>query len=161
MVIRSSKSEVTKLQKVTAAENNGTMFYRCTLDQVINAHRDANSNVWLIYALEEYGWNAIDFDHNLFGSALIDDDLYICKTDGYEININGENVDPETALEYYDIEELSGYIENADDDIILHSITTYELSNKLDINELAIQMLNDQYSFLDLVEAAKDADFIE
>ena len=159
--MRIKSNKINNMRKITAATESGTVFYKCKLDQVIQAEKDNDCNTWLLYALIEYGWNAIDFDHNMYGSAIIDDELYICKTDGYEINVDGEQVDPESALEDYDIESLSGYIQDATADIIIHSITEYELSKDIDVEELAIQMLNDQYSFVDLVEAAKDADIIE
>ena len=112
------------------------------------------------YVINEYGWDALDFKHNLFGSEIIDDVLYICKTDGYEIQINGEDVEPEFALEDYSVEELSAYIDDADDDIITNSITTYELK-PIDLDEVSLRLLELGNSFIDVVKAAQDADIID
>lgn len=160
MKIKLNSSNQSKLRSVTAATQRGTTFYRCTIDQVIETLENIDANMWLQYVIKEYGWDAIDFKHNLFGSEIIDDVLYICKTDGYEIQINGEDVEPEFALEDYSIEELSAYIEDATDDIVRSSITTYELK-PIDLDEVSLRLLELGNSFTDVVKSAQDADLIE
>lgn len=160
MKIKLNQSNRINSKSITAATQSGTTFYKCTLDQVIEALKKADSNIWLQYVINEYGWDALDFKHNLFGSEIIDDVLYICKTDGYEIQINGEDVEPEFALEDYSVEELSAYIDDADDDIITNSITTYELK-PIDLDEVSLRLLESGNSFKDVVKAAYDADIID
>lgn len=146
---------------ITAALETGTHFYKIELPQLIDSLNDNDGNLWLIYALQEYGWNALDMDHNYFGSAIVDDIFYLCVTDGTEIEINGNLEDPETAIDDFGVDSIVNYIENATDNIIHRYITAYELNFKqVDVNDIAIKLLEDNYTFLEIVRSAEDADIL-
>ena len=149
-----------KLQSIEAATSYGTKFYRTTIDETIDALKQSNSNIWVIYMLESEGWNAIDFDNNLFGSKVIDDELFICETDGQDIQVNGHFIDPEKALEEYDVSELSAYIQPADKDKIAKSITGYEVKIS-DVDKVAIELLDNGYSFTDVVKDAEELELLD
>lgn len=141
---------------ITAATQVGTTYYQITLDDVKNAMKDNNdANIWILKSFEELGWDAIDFDHNLFGSQIIDNVLYLCVTDGRNIEVGGGLVDPEAALEDYDVSELSAYVQEADEDTILKYITQYEIETP-NFNKWAEDLLSDGYKFTDLVSAAQE-----
>lgn len=69
----------------------------------------------------------------MFGSAVFEENnedvIYICVTDGYEIEVDGEMVDPEEALENYAPIYLENHIQDANDDVIMRNITPYELAD--------------------------------
>ena len=132
------------------AKHAGTTFYSATVDDIIDAYGDMTLNAWIRQAFVDRGLDAIDYDHNLYGSAVINDVLYICVTDGYEIEVNGEEVDPEESLSEYTPEELSDYIEPATAEIIRRNITEYELKTP-DFESWAIDLLRYGYAFSKLV----------
>lgn len=141
---------------VTAAMQIGTTYYRVTLDDIESVMQDStDANIWILKSFQELGWDAIDFEHNLFGSQVIDDVLYICNTDGRDIDVRGEKVDPEIALEDYNLSELSDYIEDADDETVLKYITPYEIKTPK-FNNWASELLKDGYRFTDLVDDAQE-----
>ncbi len=112
---------------VSPAKNSGTTFYSASADDIIEAYGDVTLNVWVRKAFIERGLDAIDYDSNLFGSKVIDDVLYICVTDGQDIEVDGELVNPEEALEIYTPDELSKYIRPATKEVIRRYITEYEI----------------------------------
>ena len=132
----------------------GTHFYSATYDQVKDALNTYDTNLFVLYAFEKDGWDAI-YMSKLFGSDIIDDILYICVTDGKDIYVQGESVDPEAALSEFDITELQDYIEPADDEIIRQHITSYEIRIN-DIELIAINMLEDGISLNRLIENYND-----
>lgn len=138
----------------------GTTYYEAKLKDVQNALGDGvpsdDVNLWTSLYVDKYGFDAIDFDHNLFGSYIQGDKIYICITDGYDINVNGEDVDPETALDKYSIEELSAYVKPADDEIITKAINHYELKQPIPFDELAEDGIDIGYSFTELVKSGMD-----
>lgn len=136
---------------VSPAKNSGTTFYSASADDIIEAYGDVTLNVWVRKAFIERGLEAIDYDRNLFGSKVIDDVLYICVTDGQDIEVDGELVNPEEALEIYTPYELSEYIRPASKDIISRYITEYEIIIP-DFDNWAIDLLNDVYDFSKLVK---------
>ena len=113
------------------------------------------ANVWLLQRLESVGWEAIDLKNALFGSDVIDDVLYICCTDGKDIQVGDSLVDPEMALRGYSPEELRSYIVDADDKIVKRYVTEFALA-EFDIDESAEQLLKEGKSFIDLMEAAQN-----
>ena len=139
---------------IMAAKHEGTTFYQTTLDAVISALENDKANVWLRAAIAESGFDALNFETGLWGSQVINDDLFICDTDGQKLNIDGTLINPETALEEYHLEALSPFIQQATDDIILRYITEYEIKTP-DFDNLAIELLNGGWSFSEL---AKDAE---
>lgn len=139
--------------------SRGTTYYRCSLSEIIDSLSDTDANPWIISELSNYGWDAIDFKHNLFGSRIIDGILYICETNGQDISVNGNNIDPETALNEYSLEDLSNYITKADDKIISSKITGYEIQFK-DIDTTAIHLIESGISFQDVVQYADELNLI-
>lgn len=75
------------------------------------------------------------------------------------IHIDGTEVDPEQALDEYETEDLSAYIQDATDDIICASITGYELKFK-DIENTAIQILESGVSLKDLIADADELNLV-
>ena len=145
---------------ITAARSIGTTFYYTDLDNVREVLRNNDLNIFAQYWLDQYGWEAINLKDNLFGSQIIDDLLYICVTDGSDMIINGEAVDPEFALEEYGVDACSAYIEPAPDDIITRYISEYEI-DVADFEEAAMELLKGGYSFAELYKAAEDYNFDE
>lgn len=150
------KRTIKSATAVTAAMQIGTTYYRVTLDDIESVMQDStDANIWILKSFQELGWDAIDFEHNLFGSQVIDNVLYICNTDGRDIDVRGEKVDPETALDDYKLSDLSTYIEDADEEIILKYITPYEIKTPK-FNNWASELLKDGYTFTDLVNDAQE-----
>lgn len=141
---------------IKAAEENTsrTTFYRATLTDVVNATAE-DGNLWVAYALFIYGWGAINFKSHLFGSKVIDDVLYICDTDGRDILVDNETVEPEMVLEEYSIEDLEFYIKDATPAVINRFITSYEIKTP-DFNKWAPDLLKQGYTFIELAEDMED-----
>lgn len=153
---RSSDKFKSHMVSITDAERFGTTFYKATLQDVIDALVDDNANVWLITALVEDGFYALDLDSaGLSGSAVINNEIYICVSDGYAINLDGHEIEPEEALTSYSLEELEPFIQEATPDVITRYITTYELKMR-DVESLAIAAMDEGYSFNQLYEDYKD-----
>lgn len=144
---------------ITAAQSIGTTFYYTTLSDVIQTLKDKSQNEILIFLLETRGWYALDFEHNLFGSYVDGDDLYLCVTDGAEIEIDGVEVYPEDAIEEFGVDAIKPWLESATDDVITFRITEYELRS-FDIDDVALNMLNEGYHFVDIADAAEDMEII-
>lgn len=144
--------------------SEGTTFYEATLDDILSVLESDDANPWLIYALKSDGMDAIKID-DMFGSAIIDDVLYICVTDGRDIVVDGRRIDPEYALDNSMTQETvselySDYIVRASKDIIRERITEYEIEMR-NTSDLAAWMLDDGIAFEDIVEYAREIDLIE
>lgn len=127
MKISRNKSEYNaSMVSVQAAKNAGTTYYRIPLDKAVQALKNKKCNLFLAYELQRSGWSAIKIDE-FFGSKCIDDTLYFCVTDGQDINVGSQMLDPESALRKIHLEHLKPYIKDADDDFISKHITEYEL----------------------------------
>lgn len=137
------------------ATNSGTTFYYATIGDIIKAFESDDSNIWIQKAFTELEWDAIDLDNHLFGSQIVGDNLYICVTDGYDIEIDGNLVNPEEALELYTPDTLDDYIKPATDKIIHKYITEYEL-NTPDFDKWAVDLLEDNVEFSRLVRDYQD-----
>lgn len=142
-----------KIYSATAVTSK-TKFYSASLDDVLKAYDNPDKNCWVYASLKEYGWDCIDFDNNLFGSAVVDDILYICVTDGKDIRVMDSWVDPEYALEDYVIDVLQDYIIPATDKIITRYISSYEIF-KPDFDKLAPSLIKER-EFLDMVRDMED-----
>ena len=145
-------------KKITAAtEDMSTVFYKVEEDQMINAFKNSrDTNVFLIYMIASHGFECLDLS-KMFGSGIADDgNLYICKTDGQLIHVNGKEVDPEDALKDCTIEELFAYIQDADDETILWYITPDEIIVDKDIDNVAKEMLEAGYHFDELVADCRE-----
>ena len=148
--------------KILANSNQkaGTVFYEITLDQIIRYYSESTKNCWVRQAFIERGWDAIDFEHNLYGSAVIDDVLYMCVTDGADIIVDNTAIYPEEALEYFTIDDLVEYIQPVTDAIIKRYISEYEIKTP-DFDDWAITLLNNGYDFVKLVKDCTDFDYFD
>lgn len=151
-IIRTSKS-TNSIRKIVAAEGIGTTYYKATIDDVVDAIRDG-SNLFVYYAMLALGFESIDLDHNLFGSYIDGNTIYLCDTDGEDIEVNGQMFDPEDAMEELGPEALESYIQDATPEIIRRFITPYEL--KFDIDEGAYWLMKDGFGFTEIVKAYED-----
>ena len=88
------------------------------------------------------------------------DTLYICQTNYDPIMVNGEETNPETAMEDFGPEALSDYIQDASDDIVRRYITIYEVTN-FDVDEVATELIQNGYSFRELIDYYNDLDIDE
>lgn len=149
------KADSTDNAIATKISELGTIFYRISLDDVIKYFDSPKQNVWVWKSFVEEGWNCINFENSLFGSAVDGSDLYLCVTDGMEIDVNGEAVDPELALEEYDLDELSEYILPGNDGIIRRYITDDEI-NTPKFDKWAPDLLDEGYNFTDIVKDAEE-----
>lgn len=109
------------------SEKHGTVFYETSIDDIIDTLENYDSNLFLMNELQQNGLDAINLHNTLYGSAIIDGMLYICVSDGYNILVNDEEVNPLTALNTYDLNDLSAYIQDTNQDIIHRYITLYEV----------------------------------
>ena len=142
----------------------GTTYYKITLEEAIDAYKYENSIVF--GALTLYGWEAIDVHRYLIGSDIVDDVLYLCVTDGIDIEIDDDwsetgLIDPEEALAAVGPEVLQNYIEPATPEVILKHLSPYDLADNIDLDEIALRLLKDGYTFTTIVTAAADAQLIE
>lgn len=141
------------MRKIVAAEGIGITYYKATIDDVVDAIRN-DSNLFVYYAMLALGFESIDLDHNLFGSYIDGNTIYLCDTDGEDIEVNGQMFDPEDAMEELGPEALESYIQDATPEIIRRFITPYEL--KFDIDEGAYWLMKDGFRFTEIVKAYED-----
>lgn len=128
-----------------AATPDGTIWYEAEFDQVRDALKE--ENLILYGAFLTNGFDCIsNIDINLPGSYVQGDYLYICESDGELINVNGDQVDPQSAMEEYGPEMLSAYVVPADDKIIRQKLTEYEITN-YDIDDVAYELFDEGYTF--------------
>lgn len=100
------------------------------------------------------GFEAIDLEHNLFGSYIDGNTIYFCDTDGEDIEVNGQMFNPEDAMEEFGPEVLESYIQDATPEIIRRFITPYEL--KFDVDEGAYWLMKDGFGFTEIVKSYED-----
>lgn len=151
---KASGRNLEDLNQVKAATQWGTTYYEASIDQVKEVLKE--KNIVLYGAIETEGFDSIwDLDIHLPGSYVQDDKIYLCGTDGEYINVDGEAVDPETAMEEFGPEMLTAYIQPADDEIISHKLTSYEITN-FDMNEVAEQLMSEKYTFFEIYEAFRE-----
>jgi hypothetical protein len=149
------------MKKLIRAERNlhsdlGTTFYKVTLEQLKDAFSNDNimNNILILGAIDVQGFNALNLKA-LFGSVVVEDILYLCKTDGNEIEVDGKLINPEYAIEEYGIESIQSMIQDSTPEIILKDVTEYEIAP--DFDEVALYLLNSGHSFHSLVEAANES----
>ena len=149
------KADATSNAIAEKISTQGTIFYRISLDEVIDYYSDPKRNVWVWKSFVELGWNCINFDNSLFGSYVDGSDLYLCVTDGVEIDVDGVAVNPEEAFDDYDIEDLSDYILPGDDGIIKRYIGEDEIKTPL-FDKWAGEIIDAGYEFTDMVKYANE-----
>lgn len=147
---------------IQTPDDPGTTFYIIHESDIRNMYSD-DANIVFRYAVDLYGFDAFDTSR-FYGSEFISTDTFVlCVTDGLEIEINSDLVDPESALSEYDIEVLAenGFvIEDPDEAIIRRFFSPYELSNDIDIDDIASELLRDGYHLRQIVEDAQELDII-
>lgn len=139
--------------RADSSESAKTTFYKVNLDDVISYYE--NKNAWIYAAFKYEGFDCLNIK-DMYGSKIIDDTLYLCVTNGVDIDVNGESVDPEEALDKYSIDDLSEYIKDATDKVIrdeLDDAVIKDLDNNDKYTEWALELLNSGFSFVDLVDS--------
>lgn len=150
-----SKSEH---KSITAAGNGGigTTWYRVTPLQFSEFIENRESNLFIMYAANTEYFDALNLSQ-MFGSAVYDEDLYICESDGQPIVVGSDpDVDPETAFEIYTAEDLEAYIQDATEKILLKYITyrEFDIDVLSDIQtNAAIEALQGGISLEDVIKA--------
>ena len=141
--------------KIIASEDiAGTVFYKVT-PELLNEYMDEpDLNLYVKQELIDRGFAAIDIK-KLYGSAEIDGDLYICVTDYNDIEVDGNLVDPEEALEEYSVDQLQQYIQPATLDILHSNITEYEVDFE-DLVDSTIGLLESGHSLRSVFSAYQD-----
>lgn len=109
-------------------ENQGTIWYEISKDALLSAYRTKNKQIY--DCIENEGISAIDVD-SMFASAIRDDMLYYGVTNGVGIDVDGEMIDPEFAIENIDIDSLRRYIEIPTNNTILKCISEYEIKDNV------------------------------
>ena len=139
----------------TDTSDDKTTFYKITLDDVIKSFE--SDNLWFLAAVKYDGFDAFDMDV-LIGSKVVDGVLYYCDTNGVDIEVNGEMVDPEEALEKYSIDDLASYIKDASVRYIKNNLDDRALREfkPSDYNNWADKLMNDGYKFTELADAYSD-----
>ena len=109
----------------------GTTFYAIPAERLLKAldRSKKKLNKFFVDIIRYTDFDALNID-NMYGSSIddVNHTLYLCVTDGKPIKVNGEEIDPEEALNQYSIEDLAEYTEQPSDDLILKHITMYELN---------------------------------
>lgn len=109
----------------------GTTFYPIPAERLLKAFDRARKklNKFFVDIIRYTDLEALNVDE-FYGSQIdtVNRVLYLCVTDGKPIKVNGEEVDPEEALDKYTIEDLAEYTEQPSDDLILKHISMYELN---------------------------------
>lgn len=145
---------------ITAAEKLGTTLYEVTRDQLEAFYRDQD-NMVATYLVDNYGFEAFDIEH-MYGSAIIDDTLYICDTDGDYVIVDDVDVNPETLLEDYDLSQLTEFLRPADEQVLKRYVSLYEMivPKGLSLDDIALELLNAGHHFTTIVEDANQLDFL-
>lgn len=139
----------------------GTTFYKITEDQLKKFYED-DKNIALRYIVESKGFDAFNTDE-MYGSyySPSEDAFYYCETDGHYISVNGnDEVDPESAMEDYSIEDLYEYIEDGTDDEIRKYFSEYELAD-IDADDVGTSLVEDGYTFKEALEALDKLDALD
>ena len=132
----------------------GTTWYPVTLKQFKDFAEDNIENVFLKYAVTYDGFDALDLDL-MYGTRIVDDVLYICSSDGKDIRVGNEEVDPEFALDTYTPDELSVYMEDVNDKVLESHTTVNDFDKDLlkeNLDNAAIEALQGGSDFPKLIE---------
>lgn len=151
-ITKSKKSEHDHVM-ITSATDYGTVYYKADLSDVKKIV-DENSSLFVVYSIYEHGFDDIQIDQ-MPGSYIDKDTIYICVTDGKDLNINGEEVDPENAIEEVGLESVSAFIQDAPAEIVTQELDSYvfDLDN---LEDCASWLLDNGYSLGAIVEAYND-----
>lgn len=150
------KADATSTAIAKKIDELGTIFYKLTLDMVLDYFSGSKENCWIWKSFDELGWDCLDLSKNLIGSRVIGDDFYLCITDGENIMVGDSEVVSESALEEYDIEDLQEYILPGDKGIIRRYITEDEIYTPY-FDKWAGEMIEkDGYDFTEMVKFANE-----
>lgn len=146
------------MKRVLSASNeeSPTVFYRLTVDDVLPILQKDTDNIILCNQLEKEGWDALDVEHRLFGSEVVGDTLYLCVPGRDEVEINGQLLDSDEILDVVTVDDLPEdmVLDDCPPQIIRSFISNYEL-NPPDLNDVALELLEDGYDFIDILRAAR------
>lgn len=137
--------------EASTSESEGTVFYKCTADDIIKAFDGEDENCLILWAVNNYGVNGIDIS-TLYGSFIHMNDLYLCVTDNEDIEVNGDMVDPEFAFDSYKFEYLEPYVKPVTDKILKKYITDYEVVN-FGLDKTIKGMIDDGYSMTEMLKS--------
>ena len=151
MIIKKANRQTPIMSAETIA---GTTWYPVTLKQFKDFAEDNIENVFLKYTIIYDGFDALDLDL-MYGTRIVDDTLYICSSDGKDIQVGNEEVDPEFALDKYSPDELSAYMEDVTDTVLESHTTANDFNRELleeNLNNAAIEALQDDVDFSELID---------
>lgn len=137
---------------IKSAQDFPTIFYRVTIDQAKEAIEDSDLNIFLKAAFDYYEWQCLDIEHGLHGSEVNNNILYLCDTNGDDILVDGREVDPISALDYYDIDELANYVKDATPNIIVDFLNEDTIT-EFDVDVIGTKLIEDGTPFTVAVEA--------
>ena len=151
MIIKMTNRQTSIMSAETIA---GTSWYPVTRKQFTDFAEDNITNVFLRYTAIYDGFEALDLDL-MYGTKIVDDTLYICSSDGKDIRVGDEEVDPEIALDEYTPDELFAYMEDVTDQVLESHTTVNDFNKDLlkdNLNNAAIEALQDDVDFSELIE---------
>lgn len=141
--------------KADSAQQGGTRFYKIPKSDLIDYAWKSDGNVWIDSLLKDHFDDNILEDVMFLGSRVIDGSLYYCVSDLLPIEVDGEYVDPENALDDYSLKDLSGYIVDPAPRSVIEKVDFDDLSfSGVDLEAMAIAILEDGESLYKLFEDA-------
>lgn len=140
--------------EIKPAEDSGTTYYRVTEDQLLD-YAENSRNVVFRYLIEKYSFDALDLESKMFGSRLIDNVLYICDTDKQKIQVDGEFVDPERAIDNYDLDDLEAYIQDSNEHVLERFVDGRELKH-VNVDHIFSDLLDQGYHTDEILKSIKD-----
>ena len=144
---------------IKSAEEPGSIWYKITREDLLN-NMLWKDNVWISERLKYYPLDDSINIEDLDGSYATEDTLYFLVTDYSPIIIDGEEIEPEEALEEYSLKDIENYINDNPPKDIIQRITDSDISwAGIDIDTCAKDLL-DIESFSKVVEDAQDIDLI-
>ena len=149
---------------IKAAKDAGTTYYKIPKQQLIDFMSDKYDNVWTNWLLTNNFSESIINDSWFDSSLIIDDALYYGVTDYLPIEVDGEEVYPDEALSIYEynLDALSKYIVENTPKEILNKISEDDFVwNGVDIDKVAIDLLNEGISLQRLIYDADTLSLVE
>jgi hypothetical protein len=132
----------------------GTSWYPVTAEEFKDYVEDNIENVFLKYTANYDNFEALDLDL-MYGTRIVDDVLYICSSDGKDIRVGDEEVNPEFALDEYTPDELSAYMEDVTDKVLESHTTVNDFDKDLlkeNLDNAAIEALQNGIDFSELID---------
>lgn len=144
--------------------DDSTTILRITDKALREAYRD-NENYVLSYIYVHDGLYAVDVD-KMVNAVIVNsqgkDALYILVSSEDFALVDGEEIDFLQLFDVIDITDVEDYIRDASPEEIYRYVSEYELSSRnVDINAIALDMLQDGYTFSDIANDARDIGLID